>query len=142
MLQPHKRGASKIHWMIIWVSEEAVEVNLLKYVVPCLIHNRQLKIRGIVCSPPSYVVEALGRGAFKFHLSTLWVQSPKCSRGATYLKYLSTLEAQLFNIMDLLGGASFFQPKAFYWDLTSFSYLFLEIFINKIAGLFNIRPKL
>ena len=103
--------------MIIRVSEQAVEVNLLKYVVPCLIQNRQLKIRGIVCSPPSYVVEALGRGAFKFHLSTLWVQSSKCSRGATYLKYLSTLEAQLFNMIDLLGGASFFQPKAFYWDI-------------------------
>ena len=47
-----------------------MEVNLLKYVVPCMIQNRQLKIKGIVCSPPSYVVEALGRGAFKVHLST------------------------------------------------------------------------
>jgi len=61
----------QIHSMIIRVSEKAVELNLLKYVVPCLIQNRQSKIRGIVCSPPSYVVVALGRGAFLFHLEYL-----------------------------------------------------------------------
>ena len=120
MLQPHKRGASKIHSMITWVSAQAVDVNLLKYVVPCLIQNRQLKVRGIVCSPPSYVVETLERSAFIFHMSTSWVQSPKCSRGVTYFKCLSTLQAPLLNIMDLLGGASFFQPTAFYWDSNYF----------------------
>ena len=115
MPKPHERGASKIHSMTIRVSEKAVELNLLKNVVPSLLQNRQLKMRRVVCSRPSYVVEALGRCAFIFHLSTSWAQSSKCSRGATYSKFPSTLQARLSNIIDLSGRVCFFHPKAFYW---------------------------
>ena len=81
------------------------------------------------------MVEALGRGAFIFHLSTLRIQSPKCSKGATYSKYLSTLQARFFNIMDLLGLARFFQRRLF----TGYHYPFSNYyFLNHLATVIGV----